>query len=110
MSRYNDINFKYTKTSSVSNSIEEKGYRKGFKEGYIQGELHVIETTFNLMAYTMNYKLGFGKKRLFELLRAIYLNIDSFRSGQLSKEDYIEIQNELKEKGITLEEILNTIK
>jgi len=109
MGRYNNSNFRYTKTSSVSNSIEEKGYRKGFKEGYVQGELHVIETTFNMMAYTMNYKLGFGKKRLQELLRTCYLNIDSFRTGQLSAEDYLEICKELEEKGITLGNVLETI-
>lgn len=107
--RYKNGYYRFSRQSSVENSIEDKGYQKGYKDGFYAGEVHVIDITFNIMAYTMGYKLGFGKKRLNYILRAIYNNIDSFRTGQLTNEDYETITNELKEKGITIENILNSI-
>ena len=100
MGRYNDAKYRCTlkEKSSVGNSIELEGYKKGYKDGYKDGTYNVIDATFIVTAYTIQYKLGFGKKRLQRIMNAIYQNIDSFRTGQLSKEDLQTIEEELKSK------------
>ena len=76
----------------------EKARQRGFKEG----QLEAIEIIFYMTAYTINYKLGFGAKRLQKIMREIYDNIDSFRTGHLYQEDYPEIKKQMNELGINL--------
>ena len=111
MSRYKDKYFKFSMLNKpLNNSIEQKGYDKGYRAGYIAGEAHVIDTTFNMFAYTLTYKTGYSTKRIQQLLHDLYFNIDSYRTGQLNAEDYQAICEELSKKNLTLEEILKDIK
>ena len=71
----------------------------GFREG--------VNTTYmvvmNMVAYSLNYKLGLGRKRLPEIMKTIADNIDSYRTGQLDTEDYKEIKKIVQKLGIYLD-------
>ena len=83
--------------------IRERDRKDAYDAGYKAGMQSVVDITFYMTAYTIQYKLGFGKKRLQEIMRAIYNNIDSFRSGHLEPQDYDTIVEEMKnEYGIKL--------
>lgn len=77
----------------------DDAFNAGFKEG--------VNTTYmvvmNMVAYTLNYKLNMGRKRLPELMAHIADNIDSYRTGQLDTEDYKEIKKIVKGLGIDLD-------
>ena len=55
------------------------------------------------VAYTIRYVLGLGKKRLPEVMKRIWNNIDSFKEGYLSLEDCIK---DLADNGVKLETIV----
>ena len=55
------------------------------------------------VAYTLRYVCGFGKKRLPEVMKRIWNNLDCFTSGHLSLDDCI---SELEEYGIEFTNIL----
>jgi len=56
------------------------------------------------VAYTLRYVCGFGKKRLPEVMKRIWSNVESFKDGYITLEDCIE---ELKENGIDFDGIIN---
>lgn len=58
-----------------------------------------------IVAYTLRYVCGFGKKRLPEVMSRIWNNLDCLKDGYLSIDDCV---NELKENGIVFEEIINS--
>lgn len=55
------------------------------------------------VAYTLRYVCGFGKKRLPEVMKRIWDNLDCFKEGYLSLEDCIK---ELTENGIEFDTII----
>lgn len=57
-----------------------------------------VEVILTMVAYTIQYKLGLGKKRLPEIMGYIMDNIDAFNTGHLNSDDFKEIKKELKEK------------
>lgn len=59
---------------------------------------YYIEVILTMVAYTIQYKLGLGKKRLPEIMGYIMDNIDAFNTGHLNHEDFKYIKKELKEK------------
>lgn len=67
----------------------ELAYKKGLKE--------TVKNYSVAVAYTLNYKFGFGKKRLPKLMEEIYFICDSFKTGHLSLDDCNE---ELKRVGV----------
>jgi hypothetical protein len=77
----------------------DDAFNMGFKEG--------VNTTYmvvmNMVAYSLNYKLNLGKKRLPEIMQTIADNIDSYRTEQLDAEDYKEIKKIVKGLGIDLD-------
>lgn len=81
---------------------QEFSMQKYRDEAIEEGRKQAIEIILTMMAYTLNYKCGFGKKRLTEIIEAIMMNIDSYRTGQLTPSDYDTIKQELKEKGIVI--------
>lgn len=83
------LNEKVLQNSKIS---REKEIKEALSENV---DIMMIAT-----AYTLRYVLGYGKKRLPELMHRILNNIDSFRTGHLSLEDCIE---ELKQYGIDME-------
>jgi len=58
-----------------------------------------------IVAYTLHYVCGFGKKRLPEVMKRIWNNIDSLKDGYLSIDDCVE---DLKQYDIVFEEIVNS--
>jgi len=77
----------------------DDAYQVGFKEG-VNATYAVV---MNTVAYTLNYKLNLGKKRLPEIMQFIADNVDSFRTGQLDPDDYKEIKEIVKKLGVVLE-------
>ena len=67
----------------------ELAYNRGLKE--------TVKNYSVAVAYTLNYKFGFGKKRLPEVMSAIAFTCDCFTSNNLSLEDCNE---ELKKIGV----------
>ena len=55
------------------------------------------------VAYTLRYTCGFGKKRLPEVMKRIWDNVDAFKEGYISLQDCIE---ELEQNGIEFDTIL----
>lgn len=75
-----------------------EAYQKGIKDGMQES----VEIVFYMTAYTINYKLGFGAKRLQQIMYDIYNNIDAFRTGHLSKVDYEEIKRQMHKLGVKM--------
>ncbi len=69
---------------------------------YKQRELEFIDVMVVMTAYTINYKLGLGKKRLPSLMKSIIDNIDAFRTGHLSPKDFDTIKEEMKALNINI--------
>lgn len=69
------------------------------QQGVDKGIHNTISMVLYMTAYTINYKLGFGKKRLIRIMTDIYNNIDSYRTGQLDPNDYKEIVNMMNQLG-----------
>lgn len=57
------------------------------------------------VAYTLRYVCGFGKKRLPEVMKRIWDNVDAFKDGYIDLQDCID---ELQENGIEFDTILNS--
>ena len=89
---------KYGKVFTMQ-KYRDDAFNSGFKEG--------VNTTYcvvmNMVAYSLNYKLNLGKKRLPEIMQTIADNIDSYRTGQLDSEDYKEIKKIVQKLGIYLD-------
>ena len=85
------------KKAIIDQTLQD-AYEKGVKDG-MKAE---IEITFYMTAYTLNYKLGFGRKRLQETMYNIYNNIDAFRMGHLTRSDYEEIKEQIKKMKVEL--------
>ncbi len=79
-------------------------YREeAFEEGRKTGMHDVLEITFYMVAYTLQYKLGFGRKRLQWIMQAIYNNIDAYRTEHLTPEDFQTIIEDMRQNyGIKL--------
>ena len=58
-----------------------------------------INIILTMVAYTINYKLGIGKKRLPEIMQAILNNIDSYNTGYLLPENFDIIKAEVEKLG-----------
>lgn len=82
----------------IMDKYREELYEKGFKDGM----RHVEECVFYMTAYTIQYKLKFGSKRLKQIMYDIFNNIDGFRTGHLSRADYETIKEEIKKMGVEL--------
>ena len=77
-----------------------KKYREeAIEAGAKQGARTAIDVIMYMTAYTINYKLGFGKKRLQRIMYHIIDNIDAYNTGHLTHSDYIEIKKEMNKLG-----------
>lgn len=82
-----------------------KKYREeAVAEGVKQGVRTSIDMILYMTAYTINYKLGFGKKRLNWIMYHILDNIGAYNSGHLSLQDYDEIKKQMNELGFSTTE------
>lgn len=77
-------------------TIMEQYRKEAYEEGFQSGMSHTIDITFYMCAYTLSYKTGYSKKRIREIMQAIYNNIDSFRTGHLEPEDYDTIVEQMQ--------------
>ena len=73
-------------------------YKKAFEEGVRQG----IRVFYYMSAYTINYKLDFGRTRLQRIMGYIINNVDAYRTGHLTAEDFRTIQEEMHNLGIKM--------
>ena len=73
---------------------------EAYELGRQRGQREDLEVILYMMAYTMNYKLGFGKKRLTEIIYHVMDNIDAFKTGHLTPNDFNEIKRQINELGI----------
>lgn len=89
---------KFTDAVSLALKKQREDMQKDFE---IQKQ-NVLDVILTMTAYTIQYKLGLGKKRLPEIIESIMINIDSFNTGQLTKEDYKTIQEDLKKYNIII--------
>lgn len=90
--------------------LERKGVNKkvimdtwskdNYDRGFSDGMRFVEEAVCIMTAYTLNYKLGFGRKRLTKIMYDIFNNIDSFRTGHLTRDDFDTIKSEMSKLGI----------
>ena len=93
--------------------LEKKGYsqvsimklyrEEAVEQGFHNGMKHVEEVMFYITAYTLQYKLDFGPKRLQRVMKDIFNNIDAFRTGHLTSGDFQTIKEEMRSKyGVNL--------
>lgn len=79
-----------------------KKYREeAVAAGAREGARTAIDVILYMVSYTLNYKLGLGKKRLPEIMYHILDNIDAYNTGHLTHEDYIEIKKQMNELGFS---------
>lgn len=77
-----------------------KKYREeAVAAGAKQGARTAIDMIMYMTAYTINYKLGFGRKRLGRIMYHIIDNIDAYNTGHLTHSDYEEIKKEMNKLG-----------
>ena len=92
----------------------EKRYGKAFtmqkyreeaiEAGAKQGARTAIDVILYMVCYTLNYKLGLGKKRLPQIMYHIIDNIDAYNTGHLTHEDFVEIKKQMNELGFSTKE------
>lgn len=93
---------------AVRRKLEKQGYSKAtimkqygneaWEAGFKAGFTEATEVTFYMTAYTIQYKLGFGKERLQRIMKQIYNNIDAYRTEHLDFNDYNAIKGEIQNK------------
>ncbi len=66
---------------------------------YRQKIIDYTEVMVVITAYVLNLE-GYGKKRLPKIINRILMNIDSFRTGHLTPDDYLIIRKEMEKLGI----------
>lgn len=79
-----------------------KMQRKDMEEQFEKQRENVVDVILTMVAYTIQYKLGLGKKRLPEIMKSILDNIDAFNTGHLSEVDYETIKKELEKYGVSI--------
>lgn len=73
-------------------------YREeAYSEGYKRGMQDVVDITFYMVAYTLSYAIeDISKEKLQDLCRRIYNNIDAYRTGHLTPQDYDTIVEQMR--------------
>lgn len=74
---------------------------KEIEEIYNKKILDFIDVMIVMTAYTLNLE-GFGKKRLPKIMERTLNNIDAFRTGHLSPDDFDIIKDEIKKLGVKI--------
>lgn len=82
--------------------IIDRTLNDSFEAGFKSGMKHVIDIAFYMTAYTLNYKLGFGNKRLTQIMYDIYNNIDAYRTGHLTVDDFDTIKADMEKLGVKM--------
>ena len=90
---------KFTDTISEALDFQRRDMEKKFE----QQRKDMVDVVLTMTAYTIQYKLGLGKKRLPEIMGYILDNIDAFNTGHLTKEDFETIKEDLKKYNFYIE-------
>ena len=75
---------------------------EAIQAGAKEGVRTAIDVILYMTAYTINYKLGFGKKRLQRIMHHILDNIDAYNTGHLTPADYRTIKQEMNKLGFSM--------
>ena len=90
---------KFTETLSEALDFQRRDMEKKFE----QQRKDMVDVVLTMTAYTIQYKLGLGKKRLPEIMGYILDNIDAFNTGHLTKDDFETIKEDLKKYNFYIE-------
>lgn len=93
---------KYSKLGASNKMIMDKTLSDVYEQGVKDGMKSVSDIVFYMTAYTINYKLGFGKERLPKIMKEIYSNIDAYRTKHLTPNDYNTIVSEMNKLGVCI--------
>lgn len=94
---------KLAKMGVSKKAIMDRRLSESYTAGYKEGMKAVSDIVYYMAAYTINYKLGFGRKRLQRIMHDIYNNIDAYRTGHLTTSDYDVIKSEMNKLGVRIE-------
>lgn len=82
-------------------AVAMQRYRdEAFELGRQCGQREDLEVILYMTAYTIQYKLGFGKQRLTQIMYHIMDNIEAFKTGHLNHADFVEIKDSINKLGI----------
>lgn len=81
----------------------QKYREEAIEAGAKQGVRSAVDVILYMVAYTLNYKLGFGRKRLQRIMYHIVDNVDAYNTGHLTPEDFRTIKEEMKKLGFCME-------
>ena len=87
----------------INNKAREHGFNAGYEKGLKMGMHQMGEILYIMTAYTLEYKLELSQEDLVKIMMWIYNNVDSYRTGHLSLEDFYEIKKEMEQKGVRYE-------
>lgn len=93
---------RYSNLGVSNKMVMDKTLLDAYEQGYKAGMKSVTDIVFYMTAHTINYKLGFGRKRLQRIMKQIYNNIDAFRTGHLETNDYETIVKEMNKLGVCI--------
>ena len=94
---------KLEKKGLNTNSIMTRYREEAYDDGFHAGMKHVEDVMFYMTAYSIQLEFNLGKKRLQRAMRRLFNNIDAFRTGHLSPEDFQTIKEEMQNKyGVNL--------
>ena len=95
------INTPYKFNEAMSEALDLQ--RRDMEKQFEQQRKDMVDVVLTMTAYTIQYKLGLGKKRLPEIMGYILDNIDAFNTGHLTKEDFETIKEDLKKYNFYIE-------
>lgn len=84
-------------------TIMDKTLSDVYQKGYVAGRNDAICIIFYMTAHSIQMEFGLGRKRLQRAMKRIFNNIDAFRTGHLTPNDYDTIVAEMNEMGIKIE-------
>lgn len=84
--------------SEAMNKYRQDVFNTGYQHGYAQAKLDAEEILYYMFAYTFQYKFSLTKEQLQDAMTGTIQNIESYATGQLTKQDFDDIRNMLKEK------------
>lgn len=80
----------------------QKYREEAIEAGAKQGVRSAVDVILYMVAYTLNYKLGFGRKRLQRIMYHITDNIDAYNTGHLTPADFKTIKQEMNKLGFSM--------
>lgn len=86
-----------TNVDRVVRQVNKDLYDKGINEGIKDGMTRATEFVITMVLYTLDYKLRdyMSEEEMKKIIKAIFLNIDSFRTEHLDSSDYQVIKKEM---------------